>query len=291
MKGERKAFELTEFKLDAGTGEFEGYASVFGNVDAGNDIVLPGAFDKALPAFLQDGFISWSHDWGQPVAFPTKAVPDEHGLLIGGKFHSTSAAQEARTLVKERAAAGKRVGLSIGYAVEEETKIGTARGLKTINPLFEVGFVMVPMNREANMTSAKGWLLDGTSSASATVSVGSENINITWPGSGSGSGGSILVPSPQADPAKGTIAEAVERILVDAEALVKRFATMGEQRKQEGRFLSAENRKRIDIMVEALRHLQEARPMAKELDALIEEARFLGVNVDRTEDDEEHEDE
>src|SRR5215468_7890967 len=38
-----------EWKTTAGTaGELEGYASVFGNVDLGGDVVVPGAFKKTL---------------------------------------------------------------------------------------------------------------------------------------------------------------------------------------------------------------------------------------------------
>jgi len=153
---EHKAFPLAAFKVDASSGEFSGYASVFGNEDAGGDIVEPGAFTKAIPAFLRDGFISWSHDWATPIALPTDAREDERGLLLSGRFHSTPTAQEARTIAAERAAAGKRTGLSVGYGVEDWTvdKQGRRR-LKVINPLYEVGFVMVPMNREANLAAVK----------------------------------------------------------------------------------------------------------------------------------------
>jgi hypothetical protein len=155
MEIERKTVAMTEFKVDATSGEFEGYASVFGNVDAGGDTVVKGAFTKALPDFLRDGFISWSHDWGQPIAYPTTAEEDRTGLLLAGAFHSTPEAQRARTISSERLAAGKRMGLSIGYAVEEEEWGKTGRLLKVINPLFEVGFVTVPMNRDANLAAVK----------------------------------------------------------------------------------------------------------------------------------------
>src|SRR6266498_3151884 len=38
----------TEWKAASGSGELEGYMSVFGNVDQGNDVVVPGAFQKTF---------------------------------------------------------------------------------------------------------------------------------------------------------------------------------------------------------------------------------------------------
>lgn len=152
---ERKAFSLAEFKVDADSGEFSGYGSVFGNVDAGGDTVVPGAFTKAIPAFLKDGFISWSHDWSMPVAMPKAAHEDQRGLFVAGQFHSTPDGQQARTIAAERAAAGLSMGLSIGYGVEAEEWGPAGRLLKVINPLYEIGLVMVPMNREAGVVAVK----------------------------------------------------------------------------------------------------------------------------------------
>jgi len=153
---ERKTVDFAELKVDAASGEFEGYASVFGNLDAGGDIIERGAFKKAIPAFLRDGFFSWSHDWAEPIGMPRQAREDDHGLWIAGEFHSTPEGQRARTIAYERRRAGKRTGLSIGYGVEDqEISSDGIRHLKTINPLYEVGFVMVPMNREANLAAVK----------------------------------------------------------------------------------------------------------------------------------------
>src|SRR4051812_19760849 len=167
MKIERKTFNLAEFKIDAGAGSFEGYASIFGNVDDGGDVVMPGAFTKAIPDFLRDGFLSWSHDWTMPVAMPTMAREDTQGLYIAGEFHSTAAAQDARTIAAERVAKGLRMGLSIGYGIEDSAMAGNTRQLKTLYPLYETGLVLVPMNREANMTTVKG--LADTASLPASV--------------------------------------------------------------------------------------------------------------------------
>lgn len=151
---ERKAFSLDTFSLDA-NGSFAGYAAVFGNVDAGGEIIAPGAFAGALPDFLRDGFVAWGHDWAEIVAIPTEAYEDQVGLHLAGIFHSTPRGQEARTIAGERLAAGKRMGLSIGYAVARDSGPTRPRTLHEIAPLYEVSLVAVPMNREANLVAVK----------------------------------------------------------------------------------------------------------------------------------------
>jgi len=70
---------------------------------------------------MREGFIAYGHDWMNPVAMPTSATEDGVGLAIGGQFHGTPRAQEARQITTERLAAGKSVGLSIGYEVDHRT--------------------------------------------------------------------------------------------------------------------------------------------------------------------------
>jgi HK97 family phage prohead protease len=137
-------------------GEFSGYANVFNVVDHGGDVTMPGAFAKALPEFLRDGFLAWGHDWNDPVAMPMEAHEDEHGLFIKGRFHSTPRAQEARTIATERLNAGLTMGLSIGYAVEVGTVNKTGGlDLHTIYPLWETSLVTVPMNQASYITAVK----------------------------------------------------------------------------------------------------------------------------------------
>jgi HK97 family phage prohead protease len=147
------------FKLLAdedGPGGFEGYASTFGNKDRAGEIVVKGAFQKSLDRFKSDGFIAIGHDWGGlPVATVTEAYEDEKGLFIKGEFHSTKEAQDARTVMQERLARGKSVGLSIGYEVKDAEQTAKGRLLKEIE-LYETSIVTVPCNPEANATEAKG---------------------------------------------------------------------------------------------------------------------------------------
>jgi len=155
MTVERKVIAFEQAAVDPSTGEGRGYGAVFGNRDDGGDIIQPGFFEPVIPDFLKSGFISWAHDWADPVAMPTDAAEDDRGLDIKWQFHSTPRAQEARQISAERLEKGKDMGLSIGYEVDEEKQTPEGRLLIRAKRLFEVALVMVPMNRLAKVTELK----------------------------------------------------------------------------------------------------------------------------------------
>jgi HK97 family phage prohead protease len=146
-----------EFKIldDSPHGSFNGYASVFGNIDRQNEVVVKGAFATTLPGFLKDGFGALNHEWSAlPIATISEAREDERGLWVKGEFHSTSDAQAARTIVRERLERGKSVGLSIGYKVKDDEFKDGARFLKDVD-LYEISLVSVPANAEAQVVGIK----------------------------------------------------------------------------------------------------------------------------------------
>ena len=51
------------------TGQFEGYASTFGNVDQGGDLIEPGAFRESVAKARAEGWgipMLWQHDQTMP---------------------------------------------------------------------------------------------------------------------------------------------------------------------------------------------------------------------------------
>jgi uncharacterized protein len=152
-----KDFDL-DLKFDDDTGEFQAYFAAFGNIDRADDILEKGAV-KNIAEFLKSGWIGVNHNTHKlPVAYPTAAKQDDTGLLISGKYHSTPAGQECRTVVKERMAAGLKVKGSIGYrtidSAEEKIKGKYVRRLKSID-VWECSFVNLPANVNAEVVSAK----------------------------------------------------------------------------------------------------------------------------------------
>jgi HK97 family phage prohead protease len=168
---EHKTFAFAELKIagaDGDAGSFEGYASVFGTIDAYGDTVERGAYTETIPQFLTRGFIGWGHDWNEPIGIVTEAHEDGKGLFIGGQFHSDPDAQKFRMRARERVAAGKFMGLSIGYEPEAyemrraEQPFRTSwgelsdkvRALTKIK-LYEVSLVTVPAEENSGVTAVK----------------------------------------------------------------------------------------------------------------------------------------
>jgi HK97 family phage prohead protease len=168
---DHKLIESAELKIDNdGAGSISGYASTWEPFDRTNEKPAPGAFTPYLADFLRNGFIAVGHNWGTlPIATPTAAKEDDHGLWFSADFHSTTAAQEARIVASERMARGKSVATSIGYKVLDDEMVdapelpgGRGRLLKAV-PLYEISLVTVPANNRALLMSAKELLEAGGS--------------------------------------------------------------------------------------------------------------------------------
>jgi hypothetical protein len=157
-----QAFEFLspiEAKLAGATGELEGYASTFGNVDLAGDVVQRGAFSKSLsehkaansmPAML------WAHDPAAPIGVWLTATETDHGLKMRGKLTmATQRAQEAYALAKDGALA-----LSIGYRTRDAVYEKGRRILKNLQ-LLETSLVSVPANPLAKITGIKSAIASG----------------------------------------------------------------------------------------------------------------------------------
>lgn len=146
---------------DAGLleGQFDAYASVFGNVDSYGDIVEHGAFTKSLAAWADSTNVIpllWAHDDMDPfsdIGAVIAAAEDEHGLKVTGQLDldNPKGAQVYRLLK------GKRVtSMSFAYDVVEETKDkATGANLLQELALHEVSVVRNPANPEAAVLAVK----------------------------------------------------------------------------------------------------------------------------------------
>ena len=157
---EFKTFEL-EIKDAAAAdefGRFSGYASTFGNIDQGFDIVEKGAFKQTLKSNKGRFPILADHDWSSHIGYNEKASEDGHGLLVEGAINlKVQKGVEKFALAKQAMELGARMGLSIGYSTiqskvdEKDPRVRHLTELK----LFEYSFVTFPMNVEAMVTAAK----------------------------------------------------------------------------------------------------------------------------------------
>jgi Escherichia/Staphylococcus phage prohead protease len=137
--------------------EFEGYGSVFGNVDLGGDIVVPGAFAKSLNAHAENGSLPqmfWMHD---PTRVPGKWLAmseDDHGLYVKGQLAPTPLGDEMHALMKMDAVRG----LSIGYMVGEDAYDKQGNRLLKAVDLWETSLVSLAMNPMARVAHVKSQL-------------------------------------------------------------------------------------------------------------------------------------
>lgn len=162
MKLKFKNCKIVEPKIDD-QGIIEAFVSIFGNVDAYNEVVDYGAFRESLATKLPKGV--WSHDWSQPIAATLEArevpagdpmLPESirqfGGLYIKGKLVlAVQKAAEALELIKEKVIDE----FSIGYQEQEDyTEPDGPRHLKKLR-LWEWSPVLVGANPLTELIGVK----------------------------------------------------------------------------------------------------------------------------------------
>lgn len=133
---------------------FEGYASLFGKPDLAGDVVLPGAFRRALSRQRPGGIrMLFQHDPVRPVGIWREVREDSKGLFVRGEL--LPEVQQGRELISLLGA--KAVdGLSIGFKTKrarQDRKTGH-RYLIEVD-LWEISIVTFPMLPEARVFALK----------------------------------------------------------------------------------------------------------------------------------------
>ena len=169
-----------DLKRSTDPGGFEGYGSVFWNIDKHGDVILPGAFRDSLPRFLDEGFMGGvGHDHDRPAGRFLKAYEDDRGLFVEGRFSDVTSGKEARTLLLDRVVQKLSVGLDregletsqvtagqlkamwqkAGYmpTADDERRLKGRKSIRLIHraSLKEVSPVTIPANDEARILAVK----------------------------------------------------------------------------------------------------------------------------------------
>lgn len=139
--------------LVSATGEFDGYASLFGVADLGGDVVERGAFAASLVRRGPEGVrMLWQHDPNEPLGRWLSIAEDRLGLRVRGRLNPAVArAREVAALMRE----GGIDGLSIGFRTleaERDRKAGLRR-LRRLD-LWEISIVTFPMLPGARIAAA-----------------------------------------------------------------------------------------------------------------------------------------
>lgn len=143
-----------EIKATTQSGQFEGYASVFDNVDLVGDTVAHGAFTKSLSDHQAAGStpaMLYAHNQSMPIGKWLEFTEDAHGLFVRGKLTlGVKQAQEAHALMLDDA-----LGLSIGFATVRQEDAGAGVNRLMELKLHEVSVVGLPANIAAKITAVK----------------------------------------------------------------------------------------------------------------------------------------
>ena len=141
-----------DLTLAAGA-EIQGYASLFGAVDQGGDIVAAGAYAASLAARANEGprvKMLWQHDPKEPIGVWDELREDARGLWVRGRLLTDIArGAEAASLI----AAGAIEGLSIGYRTKRARKDKSGQRILCEVELWEVSLVTFPMLPSARVTA------------------------------------------------------------------------------------------------------------------------------------------
>lgn len=143
-------------------GIMKGFASTFGNVDLGNDIIERGAFTKTIKQSGGRLPILDHHQMAEQIGWGIEASENSKGLLVEHALDlNTRRGAEKFSLAKMAKKLDVKVGLSIGFRAikfefEKTEKFGMIRRLKELK-LFEWSHVTFGMNPKALAQAAKAW--------------------------------------------------------------------------------------------------------------------------------------
>lgn len=135
-------------------GSFEGYAALFGRVDLGRDLILPGAFARSLNERGASGVrMLFQHDPAEPIGTWLAIREDATGLFVRGRLTlDVARAREVLALMR----AGAIDGLSIGFRTVEGRTDPRSRVRHLVRiDLWEISIVTFPMQPEARIAAVK----------------------------------------------------------------------------------------------------------------------------------------
>ncbi len=151
METKRLNLDSLELKFVGEDMTFEGYASIFGGVDAYGDTIDPKAYDQTLVERQRPIRMRWNH-FGPVIGKWLSMFVDGKGLYVTGQLtpgHST--AIDVYASLKH----GAIDGMSIGYVPRMVEELGEGRRLLKQIELVEISVVEEPADLGAKVESVK----------------------------------------------------------------------------------------------------------------------------------------
>lgn len=142
-----------EIKTLDDVGTFDGYASIFGNVDQGGDVIERGAFKEFAKNDMGEVTVLWQHQTGTPIGV-ARVSEDHKGLHFEGKLVLEDPnARRAQAHMKAKSVRGMSIGYDVlaGGAKILDSGVRTLSALK----LWEISVVTFGMNDLARVEGVK----------------------------------------------------------------------------------------------------------------------------------------
>lgn len=145
-----------EFKADVEKRTVEGYGSVFGNIDAYDDVVEKGAFLQTIAEDLPNAGIKYFGLHRVGLGVITDLSEDEKGLYFRARLSATRDADEHLILVRDRVIAQSSIGFrarQVAFKEDEARKI-QVRLLQNVK-LYEISGVYWGANDKTTAQAKK----------------------------------------------------------------------------------------------------------------------------------------
>ncbi len=139
-------------------GFFEGYATVWGNINFYEERILKGSFIDSIRDQQGKFPVLDNHDSDKEIGHTTQVFETEYGLKVKGKLYldSSKNAREVWGKIKERKTLGNPQGMSIGFWIKESQYDDEGIREVTRADLWEVSMVTFPANPLARVLSRQG---------------------------------------------------------------------------------------------------------------------------------------
>lgn len=161
MNIEYKSAKMDIKDLDMSKNIISGYASVFGNVDQGNDIMVKGAFSKSIMENGPEGknrilYLEQHKLTEEPLGSIVELKEDDYGLKFTAKIANTRKGKDYMELIKMGAISENSVGFR---KLQYEPNTHGGNDIKEV-ALWEISAVNIAMNEAAIIMDAKGIVND-----------------------------------------------------------------------------------------------------------------------------------
>lgn len=133
----------------------KGHASIFGNIDYGNDIIAKGAFLNSLLK-TPEVPVLFNHDPDRAIGRSIKMLEDERGLYIEAKFPKSDADMKNKIIPQMKVGNFKEmsIGIMVKKSEYEKRENKTVRIIQDVE-LFEFSLVTKAMNPMAKVINFK----------------------------------------------------------------------------------------------------------------------------------------